>query len=208
MRQYDRIMQDVMTSLQEKGQRPRLLLHVCCAPCSTSVMERLSEAFELVVYFDNPNLDTGHEYDRRAEESRRLMSLLPYAKELVIAPYDPLAYQEAIKGLEAQPEGGARCTACFRLRLQRSVQAARELQCLWYTTTLTVSPRKDAHLLNHLGEEQGNLYGVSFLPSDFKKRDGYLRSVRLSRESQLYRQDYCGCVFSKRQRQREAPTPK
>lgn len=197
---YNHEMEKVVQSLMGAGSRPRLLVHVCCAPCSTSVLERLAPSFELVVYFDNPNLDTAREHDLRAREVSRLLASTGLASQVILMPYQPADFHRAICGLEGEPEGGLRCRACFALRLARSAQAAREHGCSWFTTTLSVSPRKDAALLNVLGEEAGLTAGVPFLPSDFKKRGGYQRSVELSRSFSLYRQDYCGCIYSRRDR--------
>lgn len=198
---FDQLMQTAIASFQEEGKTPRLLLHVCCAPCSSAVLERLHQQVSLLLYFDNPNLDTKLEFDKRVEETRRLVSRTGWAEEVLVAPYEPLVYHQAIKGLEHQPEGGLRCEACFRLRLSRAAKAALAHRCDYFTTTLTISPRKDAALLNALGEEAGEAAGVPFLPSDFKKRDGFLRSIQLSKLHGLYRQDYCGCVYSRRPQQ-------
>ena len=203
-RNYNQAMMEVLGQLPPGEVKPRLLLHVCCAPCSTSVLERLARHFDILVYFDNPNLDTQAEFARRSAEASRLLARTGWAQQVIIAPYEPRTFFEAVAGLEDEPEGGWRCRACFALRLNRAAQAARERGCDWFTTTLTVSPRKDAALLNHLGQQAGEAAGLAFLPSDFKKQDGYLRSLRLSRQHGLYRQDYCGCVFSRLERDRRA----
>jgi len=198
---FDRQMREIVRGLlAEESERPKLLLHVCCAPCSGPVLECLSAVFRVIVYFDNPNLDSRQEFDRRASEAERLVLATGWAEKVVVAPYDADAFMKAVRGLEGELEGGARCVACFALRLGRSARAARDMECGFFTTTLTVSPRKDAALLNRLGGEAGRNAGVPFLPSDFKKRDGYLRSLEISREHGLYRQDYCGCAFSRRAR--------
>ena len=194
---YDRRMQQIIQSFQGREPKPRLLLHVCCAPCSSAVLERLGQAFRLVVYFDNPNLDTPEEHRLRAMEAERLVRLTGLAEQVIVTPYHPESYLLAIRGLEDAPEGGARCQACFRLRLSNAAREAKQQACDWFTTTLSISPHKNADLLNALGEEAGAAAGVPFLPSDFKKGGGYQRSLMLSREYQLYRQDYCGCVFSR-----------
>lgn len=201
---YDRQMRETIDRLASHGSgRPKLLLHVCCAPCSGPVLERLSASFRVVVYFDNPNLDSRAEFDRRASEAERLVLSTGWAERVIVAPYDADAFLKAVRGLEGEPEGGARCAVCFALRLGRSARAARDLGCDFFTTTLTVSPRKDAALLNRLGGEAGQKAGVPFLPSDFKKRGGYQRSLEISRAHGLYRQDYCGCAFSRRARRSE-----
>lgn len=200
-RNFDQLMQAAIAAFSKQGRKPRLLLHVCCAPCSSAVLERLHDLVHLLVYFDNPNLDSEEEFDKRVLETQRLVEETSWAQGVIVEPYTPDVYQEVIRGLEEEPEGGLRCQACFRLRLHRAALAAREHGCDFFTTTLTISPRKDASLLNALGEEAGESAGVPFLPSDFKKQDGFLRSVQLSREHDLYRQDYCGCAFSKRERE-------
>lgn len=186
--------------LQAFGQKPRLLLHVCCAPCSSSVLERLHPDARITVYFDNPNLDTQEEYHRRAKEEQRFVAETGLAEEVVVVPYDPDAYAEAVSGLEEGKEGGPRCRQCFHLRLDRAARYAKEQGFDFFTTTLTVSPLKNAALLNEIGQERGAAHGVAFLPSDFKKKEGYKRSTQLSRDHDLYRQDYCGCVYSKKER--------
>lgn len=195
---YDLLMQKTVSGLKTRGEKPLLLLHVCCAPCSSAVLERLRDDFRILVFFDNPNLDSAEEFALRAGETARLVDETGWADEVIVAPYDPRAYLEAVRGLEGEKEGGARCQACLRLRLSRAARMARERSCAFFTTTLTISPQKDAALLNQLGFEAGEAAGVPFLPSDFKKRGGFLRSVELSRAHSLYRQDYCGCAFSKR----------
>lgn len=195
---HDRQMQDVISGFSVGGGKPLLLLHVCCAPCSSAVLERLRDAFRIIAFFDNPNIDTEAEHRLRAGETVRLAQETGWAERVIISPYDPGAFMAAVRGMEGEPEGGARCAECFRLRLSRSAGAARDLGCDHFTTTLTLSPRKDAALLNRLGNEAGETHGVPFLPSDFKKRGGYLRSIQISRERGLYRQDYCGCAFSRR----------
>ncbi|HSK69438.1 MAG TPA: epoxyqueuosine reductase QueH [Candidatus Limnocylindria bacterium] len=195
---FDRRMQELMEAHASAGERPSLLLHVCCAPCSSAVLERVHAAFRVTVLFDNPNMDTAREYAIRAGEAERLAKETGWPEGFILAPYDPQAWEQVVLGLENEPEGGARCAACFRLRLRRSARAAADMGFRWFTTTLTLSPRKDAALLNRIGAEEGEAAGVAFLPSDFKKRNGYLRSLELSRRFGLYRQDYCGCVYSRR----------
>ena len=195
---YDLLMQDRISRLSSLEEKPWLLLHVCCAPCSGAVLERLRGAFRILAFFDNPNLDSAEEFDLRARETQRLVLETGWAEEVIVSPYDPEAFAEAVRGLEGEKEGGTRCIACFRLRLSRSARMARERGCAFFTTTLTLSPRKNAALLNQIGIQAGDIAGVSFLPSDFKKRGGALRSIQISKTFRLYRQDYCGCAFSKR----------
>ena len=203
---HNDVMMRLIKDLKEKEQKPLLLLHVCCAPCSTAVLERLADAFRIILFFDNPNLDTAKEHSLRAGETARLAKESGWAEQVNISPYDPKVFHDAVHGLEDEPEGGARCKACFQLRLTHASQAAADLSCSWFTTTLSVSPRKDAALLNHLGVAAGEAAGVPFLPSDFKKRGGYQRSVQLSRQFGLYRQDYCGCAFSRKDKKLERQT--
>jgi predicted adenine nucleotide alpha hydrolase (AANH) superfamily ATPase len=193
---FDDRMQQIIRTFH--GRKPKMLLHVCCAPCSSAVMERLEEAFRLVVFFDNPNLASQEEHHLRATETRRLVALTGLAEQLIMTDYHPESFYNAIHGAEKEPEGGHRCQACFRLRLENAARAAKATDCDWFTTTLTISPHKNAQMLNSLGEEIGLAVGVPFLPSDFKKRGGYQRSLILSREHSLYRQSFCGCVFSKK----------
>ena len=191
--------------LQREGRVPTLLLHACCAPCSSAVLERLSRQFSITILYYNPNIAPQREYEKRLGELRRLLSQMELTHPVALLPceYDGQAFSQAASGLENEPEGGARCEACFRLRLEYAAREAARLHFDYYTTTLSISPLKDARLLNRLGEEIGAKYGVAHLPADFKKRDGYKRSVELSKLFGLYRQDYCGCVYSYAQRQRE-----
>ena len=182
-----------------KGWRPRLLLHVCCAPCSSYVLEYLSQYFDITVCFYNPNISPKSEYDYRAQELMRLAEQmpLPYPVLCRIEDYDPSAFLAIAKGLEIEPEGGERCTACYRLRLTETAKIAASEGYDYFTTTLSISPLKDAVRLNTIGGELAQEYHVPYLYSDFKKREGYKRSIHLSAEYNLYRQDYCGCAFSK-----------
>ena len=182
----------------------RLLLHACCAPCSSYVLEYLTKYFDITVYFCNPNITDRAEYDKRLSELRRLAGLLPHVNLIgvVDAGYSPEGFLELSKGREELPEGGARCFDCYRLRLTRTAEyfAARRGDFDFFATTLTVSPHKNAEKLNEIGFELSEKYDLPWLPSDFKKREGYKRSIELSRIYSLYRQDYCGCEFSRRQR--------
>ncbi len=197
-RNYESDMQTELHRLAGQGEKPRLLLHCCCAPCASAALERLEDAFAVTLYYDNPNMDTAEEYEKRAEDLRRLALEWPRPHPCVTAPYQPAAFLEAVRGLENEPEGGARCAACFRLRLHRCARYAAAEGFGYFASTLTVGPRKDAGAISLIGSRAGALEGVAFLPSDFKKRGGFLRSVALSREYGLYRQDYCGCAFSRR----------
>ena len=187
------------------GRRPTLLLHACCAPCSSYVLEYLSKHFEITLFFYNPNIAPEGEYRYRVSELRRLVAeMLPDSGIQVLElPYNPDEFYAVARGLEREPEGGARCMACYRLRLEESAKMARELGCEFYTTTLSISPLKNSKALNAIGEELAPVYETKYLPSDFKKREGYKRSIQLSAEYGLYRQDYCGCAYSKAQREEQ-----
>ena len=186
------------------GWIPRLLLHSCCAPCSSYVLEYLSDYFSITVFYYNPNITDPEEYQKRVEEQKRLISELPvkYPISFIEGEYEPQAFTEIARGLEQVPEGGERCFKCYRLRLEKTARLAKEKGYDYFTTTLTISPLKNAHKLNEIGEELAEQYDCQFLNSDFKKRNGYKRSTELSKEYGLYRQDYCGCIYSKQERDR------
>ncbi|MBQ3425402.1 MAG: epoxyqueuosine reductase QueH [Clostridia bacterium] len=188
--------------MADRPNRPKLLLHSCCAPCSSYVLEALSAALDIVVYYYNPNIAPREEYDRRVEELYRLVDQLPHEIDICIipGPYDNAAFMRMCTGHESDPEGGERCTLCYRLRLASAARLAAQLKCDCFTTSLTITPLKDAGRINAIGRALGRTEGVAWLPSDFKKKNGYKRSCELSALYGLYRQDYCGCVFSKRER--------
>ena len=189
--------------IQRQGEnRPRLLLHACCGPCSSAVLERLTRYFSITILYYNPNTWPPEEYRRRGDELQRFVdSAHPGTVAVVEAPYDPREFYEAVEGLEREPERGGRCTVCYRLRMEYAARYAAEHGFDWFTTTLSLSPHKDAERINRIGLELQAQYGVPHLPSDFKKQNGYLRSLQLSETYGLYRQDYCGCEFSARARQ-------
>lgn len=190
---FNKIMIERLSGFEEK---PRLLLHSCCAPCSSHCLSVLAPLAKVSVLYFNPNIYPREEYEKRKSEQKRLIeSAFPEA-ELLDADYDHDAFLRAAAGLEGEREGGARCEKCFRLRLERAAREAKAGGFDLFATTLTVSPHKNAPLINAIGLEEGEKAGVEFLPSDFKKRDGYLHSVRLSEKYALYRQNYCGCEFS------------
>lgn len=182
---------------------PRLLLHSCCAPCSSYVLEYLSQYFGITVLYYNPNIFPEEEYRKRVEEQKRLIAALPAKNPIAFIEgrYQPEEFFDVAKGLENAPEGGERCRKCFRLRLEETAKIAAEGGYDYFTTTLSISPLKNADALNGIGQEAAEIYGVSHLPSDFKKRGGYQRSVELSKEYGLYRQDFCGCVYSLREKE-------
>ena len=183
-----------------KDKKPTLLLHACCAPCSSYVLEYLSEFFDITLFFYNPNIFPEEEYRFRAEELRRLVREMGLSEQIEIweETYDPSEFLSLAKGLENLPEGGARCAKCYRLRLQRTAELAAKHGFAFFTTTLSISPYKNAEWLHEIGEAEGARHGVRHLPSDFKKRNGYKRSCELSAQYGLYRQDYCGCLYSRR----------
>lgn len=191
-----------LKKIAEEGRRPRLLLHGCCAPCSSYVLEYLNRAFEITLFYYNPNISPTEEYAHRAEEAARLIREMGIDSKLEVAEYDPSEYLQAVRGLEDEPEGGKRCEACFRLRLGKTAEKAQAENYDYFTTTLSISPLKDAQLLNAIGRELSEKTGVPYLYSDFKKRNGYRRSVELSAIYGLYRQDYCGCAYSRAERER------
>lgn len=183
-------------------QKKRLLLHVCCSPCSSYVLEYLTKHFDITLFFYNPNITDPAEYEKRFEEEKRLIGLISHENEIVFVggKYEPERFLELSRGLESLSEGGERCFRCYRLRLEATAKymADNREDFDYFCTTLTVSPHKNAAKLNEIGAELSYEYGVSYLPSDFKKKGGYIRSIELSREFGLYRQDYCGCEFSRK----------
>ena len=194
---YQRELDKLITALEGA---PRLLLHACCAPCSSYCLEYLSQYFSITVLYYNPNISPAEEFRKRAEELKRLVSEMPTKNpvSLEIDEYEPHEFLDAVKGLENEPEGGKRCFVCYRLRLERAAKYAAEHGFDYFCSTLSISPLKSAQKLNEIGGELSEIYKVQTLPNDFKKKGGYLRSIELSREYGLYRQNYCGCVFSKR----------
>ena len=194
---YDLEMQKIIDGFSA-DERPSLLLHSCCAPCSTAVIERLIENFTVTVFYFNPNVTESEEYNLRLNEQKR------YLKEtygdrvnLIEGRYKAVEFFDVAKGLNKEPEGGKRCEKCFELRLYETAKVAKEGGYRYFCTTLTVSPHKNATLINEIGKRVGDSFGVEFLPGDFKKRGGFLRSVKLADEYGLYRQNYCGCIYSK-----------
>lgn len=202
-RNYQKELDKILLQLEQKGEVPVLLLHSCCAPCSSYVLEYLSSYFKITVFYYNPNIYPEEEYWKRVEEQKRFIREIPQKYPITFkeGKFEPDRYYSEVKGLEKEPEGGARCEKCFRLRLSEAVKIALEENADYVTTTLTISPLKNAPLLNQIGEELTKDTKVKWLPSDFKKKNGYKRSTELSDEYHLYRQNYCGCVFSIRSSQ-------
>lgn len=201
---FDKLLEELIQKNKEKAIVPTLLLHSCCAPCSSYVLEYLSKYFKITVFYYNPNISPEDEYLKRKEEQTRLIQEMKtvYPVQILDCDYDNSLYEEAIQGLENEPERGSRCTICFRMRLEKTAQVASREHFDYFGTTLTVSPYKNAKLLNEMGRQLENTYSVKFLFSDFKKKNGYKRSIELSQEYHLYRQDYCGCKYSKLERER------
>ena len=195
---YQKELDKIIEKIQKEGRRPSLLLHSCCAPCSSYCMEYLTQYFDITVYYYNPNITDEEEYRLRVEEQQRLIREFPGIK-FEEGPYDPESFFAIAKGLEMVPEGGERCFRCYELRLKQAVEAAKLGGYDYVTTTLTISPLKNSKKLNEIGQQ---LAGENWLPSDFKKKNGYKRSVELSAQYDLYRQNYCGCVYSKEEAER------
>lgn len=200
---YQLEMEKIIQQLQTKNEVPTLFLHCCCAPCSSAVLERLSSFFRITVFYYNPNISISSEYQKRVEELKRFVSTYPtkYPVSLEEGSYDPKEFYQISKGLEEEKEGGKRCYQCYRLRLEKTAQLAKEKGFDYFTTTLSISPYKKSAWLNEIGEELKDKYQVGYLYADFKKKDGYQRSIQLSEEYHLYRQDYCGCSYSFKERE-------
>ena len=183
----------------------RILLHACCAPCSSAVLERLANHYEITIFYYNPNITEEEEYHKRIEEIKKLIGLIPskYKVSLLEGRYQPEEFFSIARGLEDEPERGRRCYKCYMMRLQETAKIADKLGFPYFCTTLTLSPHKNAFWINEIGEKLGKEYEATYLYSDFKKKNGYKRSIELSKEYQLYRQDYCGCIYSKRDRMKE-----
>ena len=202
---YQKELEKELERVLASGRTPRLLLHSCCAPCSSYVLEYLSDYFSITVFYYNPNIYPPEEFGKRVEEQKKLIRELPMKNSVSFleGPYEPERFYEMAKGLERVPEGGERCFRCYRLRLEETAQMARAGNFDYFTTTLSISPLKNAEKLNEIGAYLAEEYKVPYLFSDFKKRNGYKRSTELSAEYGLYRQDYCGCVFSLRERKEQ-----
>ncbi len=204
-KELDKILEQIIRDEKKRGQR--LLLHSCCAPCSSYVLEYLREYFQITVFYYNPNISMETEYRKRVEEQKRLIEAYNkkdngYKLEVIEGDYEPLVFFELAKGMEKCPEGGERCFACYELRLRKTALLAKCEGYDYFSTTLTISPLKNASKLNEIGERLAQEVKIPWLVSDFKKKNGYKRSIELSAEYDLYRQDYCGCIYSKQERER------
>lgn len=200
MRNYQKELDKIIEELERTGEVPRLLLHACCAPCSSYCLEYLSQYFDITVFCYNPNIYPEEEYGYRVSEIKRLIVESEYKHPVKVleASFEPSEFYTAVKGYEKEREGGGRCFICYELRLEETAKKAKELGFDCFTTTLTISPLKNAEKINEIGERLAEKYSVKHLPSDFKKKNGYKRSIELSGEHNLYRQNYCGCVYSLR----------
>ena len=205
IRNYQKELEKKLVQLEKTGSVPILLLHSCCAPCSSYVLEYLSEYFSITVFYYNPNIFPEEEFIKRIQEQDMLIQKLPVKHEikLIAGNYDSERFYEMAKGLEQVPEGGERCFKCYELRLRKTAELAKAGGYDYFTTTLSIIPLKNAQKLNEIGERLAEEYGLQYLCSDFKKKNGYKRSTELSREYGVYRQDYCGCVYSKIEREKQ-----
>lgn len=205
---YQQELEREINLIREKGTIPTLLLHSCCAPCSSYVLEYLSKYFKITIFYYNPNISPYEEFKKRIEEQKRLIEALPVLNkvEFVEGVYDNCRYEALIKGLEEEKEGGSRCHLCYKMRLEETARLAKEKGFDYFTTTLSISPYKNAKVLNEIGVCLQDEYQVPYLYADFKKKDGYKRSIELSSIYHLYRQDYCGCKYSKKAREKELLT--
>ena len=197
-RNFQKELEHKIEQIQAAGEVPRLLLHSCCAPCSSYCIEYLSQYFEITVFYFNPNISMEEEYRKRVAEQQRFIREFPalHKVDFIEGDYEPKHFFDSVKGYEKCPEGGERCFICYRLRLEETAKMAKKMGYDYFTTTLTISPLKNSAKLNEIGWELGEKYEIPYLLSDFKKREGYKRSIELSKEYELYRQNYCGCVYS------------
>ncbi len=198
MRNYQKELEKIISENQKKGIVPTLMLHVCCAPCSSYCLEYLSEYFKITVFYYNPNIYPADEYSHRVEEVKRLIGEMTFKNPVsfIEGDFNPDDFYSAVRGYEKCPEAGERCFICYRQRLFETAKKAKALSFDYFTTTLSISPLKNAEKINEIGEAIEKELSVRHLPSDFKKKNGYKRSIELSKEHNLYRQNYCGCVFS------------
>ena len=203
MKNYQKELEKIIEEIKKTGEAPTLLLHSCCAPCSSYCLEYLAQYFKITVFYYNPNIYPESEYTLRAEEQKRLIKELKVKNEISFLEtgFNPEEFYSEVKGLEKEREGGERCFVCYRLRLSKTAEEAKKRGFDYFTTTLSISPLKNAEKLNEIAQDEGIKNGIKHLPSDFKKKNGYKRSIELSKEYGLYRQDYCGCVYSVRDKE-------
>ena len=202
---YNKEMENILESLKKDNKVPKLLLHSCCAPCSSHVISVLTDCFDITILYYNPNIEPFEEYEKRKQEEIRFIEQSPNKNKLDIidCDYDNILFKKMSEGLEQEKEGGARCVKCYHLRLDKTASMASELNYDYFATTLTVSPLKNSEKLNTIGKFLETKYNIKYLVSDFKKKEGYKHSIELAKEYDLYRQDYCGCIYSKQQRELE-----
>lgn len=193
---YSKIMEQHLRNLKTTDLKPILLLHSCCGPCSSVALERLTDYFNVTLLFYNPNIQPKEEFLKRQNEQQKLIAKAGYNINIITPKYNKQEFLEYVTGLESLPERSFRCQKCFELRLKKTAQIAKETNSNYFTTTLTTSPHKDAHVINQIGLNIAKDYKVEFLCADFKKKDGYKRSIEFSKKYELYRQNYCGCLFS------------
>ena len=207
---YNKLMESIIEKIKTEGKTPSVLLHSCCAPCSSHVIDTLTKNFDITILYYNPNIEPYEEYLKRKEEEIRFINEYPNKNKLDIidCDYDNDLFKEMSKGLENEPERGARCIKCYYLRLDKTANIASELKYDFFGTTLTVSPLKNSNKLNEIGLLLQEKYNIKYLVSDFKKKEGYKHSIELAKEYNLYRQDYCGCIYSKHQREQEKANKK
>lgn len=196
-RNFQRELDKIIQKHQQNNEKPLLLLHSCCGPCSSYVLEYLREYFQIKLFFFNPNIHPSEEYQRRLSAQKEVLKKMDFSDvELIEGKYDPDEFFKAVKGFEDQPEGGKRCEICIKMRMKRAAETAKKYNMDYFATTLTVSPHKNAPYINSAGEILEKEIGIPYLVSDFKKKNGYKRSVELCRILDIYRQNYCGCVFA------------
>ena len=197
---YQRLLDRLLEKIAQEGKTPSLLLHSCCAPCSSYVLEYLSSFFHITLFFYNPNIYPQEEYDLRLSEVKRLVNEINtnHPIKIIEGDYIPDVFYKAVRGMEQEEECGERCHACYRLRLEETARLAQKLGFDYFTTTLSIGPKKDSNKINEIAEEIAEIYKTYHLPSDIKRKKGYERSIVLSREHNLYRQNYCGCIFSRK----------
>ncbi len=193
---YDKICDQIIEQIKTKD-KPKLLLHACCAPCSSAVLERLSSFFDITILFYNPNITDEEEYQKRKEELERFLKEAKYQIKLFPCSYEKEEFLKETRGFEKEKEGGKRCYLCYQLRLKKTAEIAKKYHFDYFTTTLSISPHKNAKWLNEIGKEEEEVHQVRYLYSDFKKKEGYKRSIILAKKYNLYRQNYCGCMYSK-----------
>ena len=200
---YQSLMEQIIKN--EEGNRPTLLLHVCCAPCSSYVLETLSKYFKITILYYNPNIYPYEEFEKRYNEAKKLIKEMPVCDDVKITDvgYDNDEFENVIEGLKDELEGGKRCFKCYEIRLRKTAEIAKENNFDYFTTSLSISPYKNANKLNEIGESLEKEYNIKYLYADFKKKNGYKRSIELSNKYNLYRQDYCGCIYSKEQRNKK-----